>query len=325
MRRLELKTLERLRSAFLSGTAGEADYWTSDTDLALYDRTFARRIGWKWDYVLADLQRRGWVPPHGYILDWGCGSGIAGRVFLEHFGADRALFVRDRSPLAMHYAETKAREEFPSLSVCRADAITPGCGVLLVSHVITELTRPQCAALIAQARNAASVLWVEPGSYVASRALLEVREELHRAFHIVAPCTHQNRCGLLAPEHGQSWCHQFASSPQESFVDGDWVKFAHLAGIDLSSLPLSFMVFDKREPAPPAGGAARMIGWGRLRKGHALITGCDESGVREVRLMQRSFPAAFRRLKKRDHCSLITWQVVGGDVTSLELQCVVKS
>ncbi|MCU0787067.1 MAG: hypothetical protein MUC91_02585, partial [Verrucomicrobia bacterium] len=69
-------SLERLRAAFLEGSAGGTDYWSSDEDLASYDLTFAQRIGWKWDWVLEDLKRLGWHPPAGDLLDWGCGSGI---------------------------------------------------------------------------------------------------------------------------------------------------------------------------------------------------------------------------------------------------------
>ena len=56
-------SLERLRTAFLNGTAGGPDYWQTESDLASYDLTFAQRIGWKWDWVLDDLQRIGWQPP----------------------------------------------------------------------------------------------------------------------------------------------------------------------------------------------------------------------------------------------------------------------
>ena len=83
---IDWSALEKLRAAFLAGTAGATDYWQSETDLANYDATLAQRIGWKWDYVLAELSRRGWLPPGGELLDWGCGSGIAGRAFLDHFG-----------------------------------------------------------------------------------------------------------------------------------------------------------------------------------------------------------------------------------------------
>lgn len=98
--------LERLRRAFLDGTAGESDYWHSLEDLAAYDATFAQRIGWKWDFVLEDLQRLGWTPPAGPLLDWGCGSGIASRAFLEPFSSADVSPIRywDRSSKAMEFA-----------------------------------------------------------------------------------------------------------------------------------------------------------------------------------------------------------------------------
>src|SRR5882672_3190583 len=101
---IDWNSLDEMRAAFLSGTAGAADYWKNESQLAAYDVTFAQRIGWKWDYVLAELARRGWSPPRGELLDWGCGSGIAGRAFLDHFGvgAVTSLRVWDRSSLAVH-------------------------------------------------------------------------------------------------------------------------------------------------------------------------------------------------------------------------------
>lgn len=80
--------LARLRDAFLRGTAGQEDYWNSETDLVAYDATFAQRIGWKWDFVLEDLRQLGWSPPPGELVDWGCGTGIAARACLDHFGAE---------------------------------------------------------------------------------------------------------------------------------------------------------------------------------------------------------------------------------------------
>ncbi|MBP9903596.1 MAG: hypothetical protein KBH45_19240, partial [Verrucomicrobia bacterium] len=56
---IDWATLGRLRSEFLAGATSGRDYWQSESDLASYDATFAQRIGWKWDYVLAELTRRG--------------------------------------------------------------------------------------------------------------------------------------------------------------------------------------------------------------------------------------------------------------------------
>ena len=41
-----------------------------------------------------------------------------------------------------------------------------------------------------------------------------------------------------------------------------------------------------------------MIGHPRLYKAHALLLGCDATGVRERKLQKRTLPAEFRALKK---------------------------
>jgi hypothetical protein len=313
---IDWQTLERLRTAFLAGTAGGTDYWQSESDLASYDVTFAQRIGWKWDYVLAELTRRGWTPPGGELLDWGCGSGIAGRAFLDHFGANTASALRlwDRSPLAMCFAAARARQKYPGLEIRQGLAEQPA--TLLISHVLTELAPEQVQALADFAAQATAVIWVEPGTYEASLTLIAVRERLRGKLNVVAPCTHQARCGILAPENERHWCHHFAAPPSGVFQDGNWARFAKMLGIDLRDLPLSFLVLDSRPtPALPAG-AARVIGHPRIYKPHALLLGCDETGVRERRLTKRAFPAEYKRLKKGEGDPLQVWQCDGDEVAA---------
>ena len=315
---IDWSSLERLRAAFLSGTAGTTDYWQRESDLASYDATFAQRIGWKWDYVLAELARRGWRPPGGELLDWGCGSGIAGRAFLDHFGTDSAsrLQLWDRSPLATQYAASRARQKHPNLAV--ATGITGSPATLLISHVLTELTPQQAEALADFATNASSVLWVEPGTYEASLRLIAIRERLRDRFNVIAPCTHQARCGILAPGNDRHWCHHFASPPPAVFTDGNWARFAKTAGIDLRDLPLSFLVLDKRPPPPLPEGATRVIGHPRVYKAHALLLGCAAGGVRECRLTKRALPEEFRRLNKGKADVLQSWRCEAAEILEVK-------
>jgi len=317
---IDWDALERMRAAFLQNEAGATDYWQRESDLVSYDATFAQRIGWKWDYVLAKLKRRGWSPPTGAVLDWGCGSGIAGRAFLDHFGMDPVSELRlwDRSPLAVAFALARARGRYPALEIrtgSEADAVET---TLLISHVLTELTPAQTEALADQAAKAQCVLWVEPGTYEASLTLLAVRERLREHFQVVAPCTHQERCGILAPENERHWCHHFAVPPPEVFTDGDWARFASTMGIDLRDLPLSFLVLDKRPVGRLPPGAGRVIGHPRIYKGHALLLGCDASGVSERKLAKRHFPEEFRALKKGKAEVLREWTCVGNEIVKIK-------
>ena len=320
---IDWTALGRLRTAYLSGSAGGRDYWHSESDLASYDATFAQRIGWKWDYVLAELTRRGWSPPMGELLDWGCGSGIAGRAFLDHFGTQSvtALRVWDRSAAAMAFAARRARGKYPGLEVNPgsrendgAPGVTHPAFTLLLSHVLTELTPEQTEALMDLAARAQCVLWVEPGTHAVSRRLIAIRERLRERFNVIAPCTHSAPCGMLAPGNERHWCHHFAAPPREIFTDGNWSRFARLTGIDLRDLPLSFLVLDQR-PAPPLpSGAGRVIGHPRLYKAHALLLGCDATGVRERKLQQRTLPAEFRALKKSAGEVLGVWDWAGDEI-----------
>ena len=86
---LDWAALDRLRDRFLAGGQGGESYWTSRSDLANYNFTYAQRIGWKWDAVLRELKMRKWTPPSKVLLDWGCGSGIASRLGIDCFGAEQ--------------------------------------------------------------------------------------------------------------------------------------------------------------------------------------------------------------------------------------------
>jgi ribosomal protein RSM22 (predicted rRNA methylase) len=223
------------------------------------------------------------------------------RAFLEHFGAEppSKLVLWDRSPVAMQFAARKAREVFPDISLWLDRPSDHDFGTLLISHVLTELSDEQVVELLGLAVHATSVIWIEPGTHEVSRRLIAARERLRGTFQIVSPCTHQAACGMLTPENDRHWCHHFAPSPPEAFTDGNWARFARLAGVDLRSLPLSFVVLDKRQQ-PTQSDAVRVIGRPRVYKAHALVLGCDVSGVNEHRHTKRNQPEEFRRLKKGD-------------------------
>jgi hypothetical protein len=318
---IDWQALERLRAAFLNRTAGAGDYWLCRRDLDSYDQTFAQRIGWKWDWLLAELDRRAWAPPPGPVLDWGCGSGVAGRAFLDHYGADAhsPLWLHDRSLLAVEYAAERARVKYPGLAVAAAPPEARPA-VLLLSHVLSELSAPAFSALLEVIRRATAVLWVESGDYETSRALIAAREVLRADFQVAAPCTHQQRCGLLDPENAPHWCHHFASPPPEIFADGDWVRFGQLAGVDLRSLPLSCLVLDRRRLPPLPEGSFRLIGRPRLYKPNALLLGCDAAGVREASLSRRDHPEAWRRLKNGDYPTLLRWHTAHHQIQTLHME-----
>jgi ribosomal protein RSM22 (predicted rRNA methylase) len=173
------------------------------------------------------------------------------------------------------------------------------------------------AELLKLAGRASAVVWVEPGTSVASTQLVKARETLREQFHPIAPCLHRNRCGLLEAGHENDWCHFFAVPPNEVYTDRDWVQFGRIMGIDLRSLPLSYLVLDRRPPARRLPGTVRIIGKHRLYKGHALLDACEASGVHERRFTKRTNPVFFRAMNKGKTRTLQQWTVEGNEITSL--------
>ncbi|MBI5800493.1 MAG: class I SAM-dependent methyltransferase [Verrucomicrobia bacterium] len=313
---LDWDALERLRDGFLSGTGAAGVYWQSRADLANYDLTFAQRIAWKWDAVLAELKLRGWAPPPGEVIDWGCGSGVAGRCVLREFGTENVTALRlfDRSALAMEFAEARAKAVFPKLAVTSGEPEAGRAGLLVLSHVLNELPEAECESLLQLARRADAVLWVEPGTHTDSRALVAMRERLRDDFDLVAPCTHQATCGLLTAGNERHWCHNFAAPPAGIMADGNWVRFAQRMGIDLRSLPYSFLALERkglRAAEEQFSGWSRVVGAPRVYKGFAKMFSCGPGGVRDLTLQKRDAPELFKRLRNEEPLLLLKCAVAG--------------
>jgi hypothetical protein len=249
---LDWNALDRLRGLFLArDAAANGPYWQNHDTLAAYDATYAERIGWKWDALLRELRLRRWAPPAGTVLlDYGCGSGVAGRRVLAAFGPTHfsALALHDHSPEAVHFASARAAESFPDLARQNFDPARPF--TLVVSHVLNELPPAAREELVALANAAAAVLWIEPGTHADSHALATLRDQLRTQHRIIAPCTHRERCPLFADGNARDWCHQFAEPPTGVQNRADWVRFAQRAGLDLRSQAYSCLVLERGENRP---------------------------------------------------------------------------
>ncbi len=312
--------LEQLRAVFLGQAPSlPGPYWTGPSQLASYDFTLGRRIAWKWAAALESLFARGWRPPARRLVDWGCGTGIGARSVLAHAppGSFDEVILWDHAPAATTFARDALLSRQPQVAVHVTDpavAAREHAFVLVISHVLNELDSPARDALLALARRAAAVLWLEPGTREDSRALIAAREALQAEFHWIAPCPHDASCGLLAPENARHWCHHFAPAPTEAFTERGWAEFSRRLGVDLRSLPYSYLVGDRRPPSRPTD-RVRLIGTPRQSTGLMRLLRCRECGVSEIELQKRTAPRLWRSLDKARHDGLFAWQESAGRIT----------
>lgn len=316
--------LRRLRARFLefddAAASAASDYWENDQILRSYDLTFGERIGWKWDFVLDELVARGWAPPKGTVLDYGCGSGVAGRRVLAQWpGVCERVLFSDRSRAAMQYSVRTAREAFPHHVIEQAAGESLAPQTLILSHVLNELDAAGLEAIVELAMRAEAILWVEPGTAAVSRKLISVRERLLSTFAPIAPCPHAGPCGLLQGGNERHWCHHFAKPPSEVFQDGAWTRFSQALEIDLTALPLTYLVLDRRAEtiAFQSGKESRVIGRPRFYKGYHKIFSCQAESVEEL-ILQKRDDAALHKAIKKECGTLYRWKREGEKIRTGE-------
>jgi SAM-dependent methyltransferase len=293
--------LRALRDRFLSDASEE--YWTP-RDLELYDATFARRIGWKWEGMLRLLDREGWRPAATRLLDWGCGTGIASRTVAEWAGI-RNVQVFDQSAAAIGFALARLRALGISAAPAGSGEI-PADTLLVVSHVAGELSEAELAALAEQAARAEEILWVEPGSREISLRLSRVHDVLRRHGHrLLAPCTQDISCPMNHQD--QDWCHFFAEPPGEIYHSPFWRDFSLSLEIDLRALPFSFLAATKRAEPKRLPGAERLIGPPRVLKGHCELLCCGREGLATRILQKRDAPGLFKELSRGKRDGVFVW------------------
>ena len=305
--------LRELRQFFLSAKPTHASYWDSEQTVALYDQTLAVRIGWRWDAVISQLHSLRWQPREKLFLDWGCGSGVASRKILAAFPNLECAYLADLSPHAERYAAKIVSTKFPSVSVRTGiPQSEPFC--LLLSHVLGELDDRSEEVLASIVDRASSLIWVEGGSAVLSKKLVLWRERLD--WPVIAPCTHRQPCGMLAPENQLHWCHFFTRPPGETFMSAEWAEFAKQLEIDHGTVAFSYLVLDRAATNQPAG-LARGIGSTRVYKASAKLQLCDDFGLHDVELMKRDFPEIWKALKKGWSPGLVKVKTNGNRVSEL--------
>lgn len=316
--KVELSRLRELRETLLrmeGRAAGDEAprYWQSAADIALYDRIFAARIGWKWDAVLQEVESRGGLGSPRTVMDWGTGTGAAIRAVLRRLPeAPTKVLLFDRDKGALRFAQGSIELEFPGIEV-EASTSCPNVDVdlCLASHVLDELDVHGENTLTAAIRRSAAAIWVEPGSKITSRRLSAARDHLLDVFDVQAPCTHKAACGILTEDHASDWCHHFAPPPPEVHTTGAWAEIGRELKVDLRSLPYAFVAL-RREPVPTDDGLLRRLGRPRIDRGRAIVDVCDGSGVRQQQLLQRANKALHKALKKTRGAAPLLRRTEGG-------------
>jgi hypothetical protein len=101
-------------------------------------------------------------------------------------------------------------------------------------------------------------------------------------------------------EQSSHWCHFFARPPAAAFQSQLWADAKKHLGIDLRSLPTSFLCLKRKEnfdiTSVSLDTAAVMIGRPRIYKGYLKYLECSVAGLSEARLQKRDNKKLFKQL-----------------------------
>lgn len=284
---------KELRDTFLSfPKRSELDYWKSAEYLRQYDLTFGKRIHWKWEAILQELFALGFeISKTTTVLDWGCGSGIAIETLLSRFSPKlfSKLFVFDRSQAALNYAIQKLKSDAAPIETWNGEPYN----LLLLSHVLNEASDLESIADLI--RSADHVIWLEPGTPFSSEKLIQIRETFRDQFQVLAPCPHQNSCGLTH-RPSRHWCHFYLPPSAEVFHSSFWKTWSEKMQIDLRSLTVSYLVLSKSGPNPIS--QSRILGRPKLQTRSIQLTLCEPETIRELSLPKKTSRPLLKQIKK---------------------------
>jgi ribosomal protein RSM22 (predicted rRNA methylase) len=296
----KLALLKSTRQNFLKDTPSVTqNYWQTQETLEAYDEVFARRISWKWQAVVTELQELQLQLPTGNVLDFGCGTGVASEVLSDLF--PRHFLVHDRSDMAMNFTLTKLRHRNVAASKC-AKPHDQDFATFIASHILTELSEADFASLIKLIQQAQLLIFVDAGTPPVSKRLTTMRAALlSTGWHMIAPCTHQQPCP--AADLPNDWCHFHPSPPREIFHDATWAELSRELGIDLRSIPVSYLVMANGTPERTYHAGARLIGRPKQIKFGIRCFKCSDQGY--VDCQMKLDKSAAKAIEKDPFCVIL--------------------
>ncbi len=164
------------------------------------------------------------------------------------------------------------------------------------------------------------VIWVEAGTHADSRRLIDVREQLRDTFTPIAPCTHTARCGMLTTKNAPPGAIISPDRPRPFSRTRAGRNSGRRSGIDLRSVPYSFLVLARTPAMPP--GYSRIIGEPREAKGFARVLSCQVEGVAEFILQKRDVPELFRAARKGTLEPVYRWTLADGKIVRCRAACL---
>jgi ribosomal protein RSM22 (predicted rRNA methylase) len=231
-----------------------------------------------------DAIRPGFAPAS--LLDVGAGPGTASWAAAEAFSSLQRFMLLDANAalrtLALDLVRDSARLRDVSYVLRDARAAlldAPAADLVVASYMIGEIddTERRALAELMWSKSRDTLLIIEPGTPAGYARILALRQQLIGAgAHVTAPCPHDGRCPLIAPD----WCHFTQRLPRSR-------AHRHLKGAELAFEDEKFAYLAlSRAPAAPR--PARVLAQPVVSKVEVLAKLCTPNGLILTKVPRRA-------------------------------------
>ena len=234
--------------------------------------------------------------PHS-LLDVGAGPGTASWAAAATFPSLQSFALLDANAalraLALDLAEASTRLgdlKYRSGEALAALADTEAADLVIASYLIGELDdaqRPKLAERL-WSKTRGTLLVVEPGTPAGYARIIAFRQQLIAAgAHVAAPCPHDGRCPLTAPD----WCHftqRLARSRAHKQIKG--------AELPFEDEKFSYAALTR---TPVALRPSRVLAQPHLGKAEVTAKLCTSDGLKSEKVPRRDKTAYARARRWR--------------------------
>jgi ribosomal protein RSM22 (predicted rRNA methylase) len=283
------RSVARLIETYRSGETPTTPILSSDDDALAYA---AYRMPATYAVIRAALQRLHTAVPEFQprtLADFGSGTGAAAWATTDVWPAVESVTLLEQSAAAIELGSRIMASSDSAvlqgaawrtwrLTTIQPDAVT--ADIAIAAYLLSELTEPQQAALLAMLMTSApAVVVVEPGTPAGFARIISARDALiEGGFTIAAPCPHELGCPML--ERGD-WCH-FAERLERSRAH----RIAKASELSYEDEKYSYVAAAR---APVRRPEARVVRHPQLRKGLVSLELCTTSGqATQLRIAKRT-------------------------------------
>lgn len=226
------------------------------------------------------------------LLDVGAGTGSATWAINELIDLDKITCLEREKVMINTGKELMKNTELKDIEWKECDIlkddIKEKADIVVTSYMINELSEKENAILKLWEATEKILVIIEPGTPAGYKNIIEAREILlKQGAKIIAPCSHQGKCGLPKDD----WCSFYVRVARSGIQ-----RLSKKGELGYEDEKFSYIAFSKTQEN---NGKERILRHPQIKQGHIKIKLCTPNGI-EQRTITKKDGQIYKKVKKLD-------------------------